>query len=70
MTTDSTASHAPLSEDEAQCEALRLKIAKGLPAELMAEFQVWVSLEQDLSYARGRADEAQARETVDHFKSS
>lgn len=44
--------------EELLCEALRLKIAKALPADLMPEFQTWLSLEQSIAYARGRQDEA------------
>lgn len=44
------------------CEMLRMKIAKAVPAELMPDFQAWVTLEQSLAYARGRKDEAEARD--------
>ncbi len=44
------------------CELLRVKIAKAVPAKLMPDFQTWVTLEQSLAYARGRKDEAEARE--------
>jgi hypothetical protein len=58
------------TSDEELCESLRLKIARALPAELMPEFQVWLSLEQDLSYARGRRDEAQENNKTHHFEVS
>lgn len=57
-------------DNEALCEAMRLKMAKALPAEVMPEFQIWVSLEQDIAYARGQKDEADARDTPQYFVQS
>lgn len=50
------------------CELLRMKIAKAVPAKLMPAFQAWVTLEQSLAYARGRKDEAEARDHPERFQ--
>ncbi len=57
-----------ISPEEELCALLRMKMAKALPAHLMPEFQQWVTLEQSLSYGRGRQDEADARTKPAQFE--
>ncbi len=57
----------PPDPEEELCELLRQKFAGAIPAELMADFQLWVSLEQSLAYARGRRDEERHRDQPEQF---
>lgn len=56
--------------EQAYCELLRAKIAQAIPPSLMPAFQEWVTLEQSLAYSRGRQDEADSRDNVQHFEPS